>query len=65
MGSDVVRQQLDDIFKQMLLVFAKESTALKQISGKRCGRANILQLFSKSFPRSFDEVFEVHFSNKN
>lgn len=41
MGSEVVRQQLDDIFKQMLLVFAKESTALKQISGKTCGRPNI------------------------
>lgn len=37
MGSEVIRQQLEDLFKQMLLVFAKESTALKQLSGKSCG----------------------------
>lgn len=37
MGSEVVRQQLEDIFKQMLLVFATESTAIKQVSGEKCG----------------------------
>lgn len=37
MANEVVRQRLEDLLKQMLLVFAKESTALKTLSGKQCG----------------------------